>query len=120
MFFSNGPGDPAAAGYAVAAMRGVLDAGVPVFGICFGSQILGRAIGLSTYKLRYGHRGVNQPVMDLATGRVYITSHNHGFAAALPAGGRRKPASRAAPGRTCPQALASRSAPRTGRPWSPT
>jgi carbamoyl-phosphate synthase small subunit len=65
-------------------MRGVLEAGVPVFGICFGSQILGRAIGLSTYKLRYGHRGVNQPVMDLATGRVYITSHNHGFAAALP------------------------------------
>ena len=87
VFFSNGPGDPAAAGYAVAAMRGVLDAGVPVFGICFGSQILGRAIGLDTYKLRYGHRGVNQPVMDLATGRVYITSHNHGFAAALPEGG---------------------------------
>jgi carbamoyl-phosphate synthase small subunit len=84
VFFSNGPGDPAAAGYAVAAMRGVLEAGVPVFGICFGSQILGRAIGLSTYKLRYGHRGVNQPVMDLATRRVYITSHNHGFAAALP------------------------------------
>jgi len=86
VFFSNGPGDPAAAGYAVDAMRGVLEAGVPVFGICFGSQILGRAIGLSTYKLRYGHRGVNQPVMDLATGRVYITSHNHGFAAELPRG----------------------------------
>jgi carbamoyl-phosphate synthase small subunit len=85
VFFSNGPGDPAAAGYAVAAMRGVLEAGVPTFGICFGSQILGLAIGLRTYKLRYGHRGVNQPVMDLATGRVYITSHNHGFAAALPA-----------------------------------
>jgi carbamoyl-phosphate synthase small subunit len=85
VFFSNGPGDPAAAGYAVAAMRGVLDAGVPLFGICFGSQILSRAVGLDTYKLRYGHRGVNQPVMDLATGRVYITSHNHGFAAALPA-----------------------------------
>jgi carbamoyl-phosphate synthase small subunit len=84
VFFSNGPGDPAAAGYAVAAMRGVLEAGVPVFGICFGSQILSRAVGLDTYKLRYGHRGVNQPVMDLATGRVYITSHNHGFAAALP------------------------------------
>jgi carbamoyl-phosphate synthase small subunit len=84
VFFSNGPGDPAAAGYAVAAMRGVLDAGVPTFGICFGSQILSRAIGLDTYKLRYGHRGVNQPIMDLATGRVYITSHNHGFAAALP------------------------------------
>jgi carbamoyl-phosphate synthase small subunit len=86
VFFSNGPGDPAAAGYAVAAMRGVLEAGLPVFGICLGSQILGRALGLDTYKLRYGHRGVNQPVMDLATGRVQVTSHNHGFAAALPGG----------------------------------
>jgi len=84
VFFSNGPGDPAAATYAVDAMRGVLDAGVPVFGICLGSQILALALGLGTYKLRYGHRGVNQPVLDLATGRVYITSHNHGFAAALP------------------------------------
>jgi carbamoyl-phosphate synthase small subunit len=84
VFFSNGPGDPAAATYAVDAMRGVLDAGLPVFGICLGSQILARALGLGTYKLRYGHRGVNQPVMDLATGRVYITSHNHGFAAELP------------------------------------
>jgi carbamoyl-phosphate synthase small subunit len=84
VFFSNGPGDPAAAGYAVDAMRGVLDAGVPVFGICLGSQVLGLALGLRTYKLRYGHRGVNQPVMDLATGGVHITSHNHGFAAALP------------------------------------
>ena len=84
VFFSNGPGDPAAATYAVDAMRGMLDAGLPVFGICLGSQILALALGLRTYKLRYGHRGVNQPVMDLATGRVYITSHNHGFAAALP------------------------------------
>jgi carbamoyl-phosphate synthase small subunit len=84
VFFSNGPGDPAAAGYAVDAMRGVLDAGLPTFGICLGSQILALALGLRTYKLRYGHRGINQPVMDLATGRVYITSHNHGFAAALP------------------------------------
>ena len=84
VFFSNGPGDPAAATYAVDAMRGVLDADLPVFGICLGSQILALALGLPTYKLRYGHRGVNQPVMDLATGRVYITSHNHGFAAALP------------------------------------
>jgi carbamoyl-phosphate synthase small subunit len=84
VFFSNGPGDPAAATYAVEAMRGVLGAGLPVFGICLGSQILALALGLGTYKLRYGHRGVNQPVMDLATGRVYITSHNHGFAAALP------------------------------------
>jgi carbamoyl-phosphate synthase small subunit len=85
VFFSNGPGDPAAAGYAVQAMRGVLATGVPVFGICFGSQILARAIGLSTYKLRFGHRGVNQPVKDIATGRVRITSHNHGFAVAPPA-----------------------------------
>jgi carbamoyl-phosphate synthase small subunit len=84
VFFSNGPGDPAAAGYAVDAMRGVLDAGLPTFGICLGSQILALALGMRTYKLRYGHRGINQPVMDLATGRVYITSHNHGFAAALP------------------------------------
>jgi carbamoyl-phosphate synthase small subunit len=84
VFFSNGPGDPAAAGYAVTAMREVLAAGVPVFGICLGSQILGRAIGLGTYKLRFGHRGLNQPVKDLATGRVQITSHNHGFAVAPP------------------------------------
>ncbi len=84
VFFSNGPGDPAAAGYAVAAMLGVLAEGVPVFGICLGSQILGRALGLGTYKLRFGHRGVNQPVKDLATGRVQITSHNHGFAVAPP------------------------------------
>jgi carbamoyl-phosphate synthase small subunit len=97
VFFSNGPGDPAAAGYAVAAMRGVLDAGLPTFGICLGSQILALALGLPTYKLRYGHRGVNQPVMDLATGRVYITSHNHGFAAALP-GASQDPAAAALPG----------------------
>jgi carbamoyl-phosphate synthase small subunit len=84
VFFSNGPGDPAAAGYAVEAMGGVLEAGLPVFGICMGSQILARALGLGTYKLRYGHRGINQPVMDLATGRVHISSHNHGFAAAFP------------------------------------
>ena len=84
VFFSNGPGDPAAAGYAVDAMRDVLAAGRPVFGICLGSQILGRALGLDTYKLRFGHRGVNQPVQDLRTGRVQITSHNHGFAVAMP------------------------------------
>ncbi len=90
VFFSNGPGDPAAAGYAVDAVRGVLAQGVPVFGICLGSQVLGRALGLGTYKLRFGHRGVNQPVQDLATGQVHITSHNHGFAVAMPAaaGGR--------------------------------
>jgi carbamoyl-phosphate synthase small subunit len=84
VFFSNGPGDPMAATYALDAMRGVLDSGVPVFGICYGSQIMALALGLRTYKLRYGHRGVNQPVKDVATGRVYITSHNHGFAAELP------------------------------------
>jgi carbamoyl-phosphate synthase small subunit len=87
VFFSNGPGDPAACGYATESMRGVLAAGVPVFGICLGSQILGRALGLDTYKLRFGHRGVNQPVQDLRTGRVQITSHNHGFAVAMPAAG---------------------------------
>jgi len=99
VFFSNGPGDPAAARYAVDAMRGVLDAGLPVFGICLGSQILALALGLSTYKLRYGHRGVNQPVMDLATRRVYITSHNHGFAAALPG---EAPPGKAPPGEAGP------------------
>ncbi len=83
-FFSNGPGDPAAAEYAVEAMDGILRAGLPVFGICLGSQIMGRALGLDTYKLRFGHRGVNQPVQDVRTGRVQITSHNHGFAVAMP------------------------------------
>ncbi|MGH3319273.1 MAG: glutamine-hydrolyzing carbamoyl-phosphate synthase small subunit [Streptosporangiaceae bacterium] len=87
VFFSNGPGDPGVADYAVATMRGVLDAGVPVFGICFGNQILGRALGLGTYKLPYGHRGVNQPVQDRRTGRVHITSHNHGFAVDARLGG---------------------------------
>jgi carbamoyl-phosphate synthase small subunit len=96
VFFSNGPGDPAALGYAADAMRGVLAAGLPLFGICLGSQVLGRALGLGTYKLRFGHRGVNQPVQDLRTGRVEITSHNHGFAVALPPG--------AAPG-TRPRAI---------------
>jgi carbamoyl-phosphate synthase small subunit len=86
VFISNGPGDPATADYAVAALRGVLEATVPVFGICFGNQVLGRALGLSTYKLRFGHRGVNQPVQDLASKRVHITSHNHGFAVDAPVG----------------------------------
>jgi len=88
VFFSNGPGDPAAIGYAVDAMRATLAARAPVFGICLGSQVLGRALGLDTYKLRFGHRGVNQPVQDLRTGRVQITSHNHGFAVEKPADGR--------------------------------
>jgi carbamoyl-phosphate synthase small subunit len=86
VFFSNGPGDPATADYAVAAMRGALDARKPVFGICFGNQILGRALGFGTYKLKFGHRGVNQPVQDRRTGRVEITSHNHGFAVDAPLG----------------------------------
>ena len=87
VFFSNGPGDPAACDYAVEAMRAVMDAGVPVFGICFGNQILGRALGLGTYKLGYGHRGVNQPVQDRATGKVAVTAHNHGFAVDAPLDG---------------------------------
>ncbi|MCT9930716.1 glutamine-hydrolyzing carbamoyl-phosphate synthase small subunit [Planotetraspora sp. A-T 1434] len=87
VFFSNGPGDPATADYAVAALRGVLDSGTPFFGICFGNQILGRALGLGTYKLRYGHRGVNQPVQDRRTGKVEISAHNHGFAVQAPLDG---------------------------------
>jgi carbamoyl-phosphate synthase small subunit len=84
VFFSNGPGDPATADAAVGLMREVLDARIPVFGICFGNQILGRALGFGTYKLRYGHRGINQPVSDRRTGRVEVTAHNHGFAVDAP------------------------------------
>jgi carbamoyl-phosphate synthase small subunit len=84
VFLSNGPGDPGVADYAVDLCRGVLDARVPLFGICFGNQILGRALGFGTYKLRFGHRGINQPVMDRATGKVEITAHNHGFAVDAP------------------------------------
>ncbi len=81
VFLSNGPGDPAATGvYAVPAIQGVLAAKVPVFGICLGHQLLALALGAKTYKLERGHRGANQPVQDLATGRVEITSQNHGFA----------------------------------------
>ena len=81
VFLSNGPGDPAAtAEYAVPAIKAILDAGTPIFGICLGHQLLGLALGASTYKLAQGHRGANQPVKDLATGKVEITSQNHGFA----------------------------------------
>jgi carbamoyl-phosphate synthase small subunit len=86
VFLSNGPGDPATTDGPVAATRRVLEAGVPLFGICFGNQVLGRALDLGTFKLRYGHRGVNQPVQDTATGRVHVTSHNHGFAVDAPVG----------------------------------
>ncbi|WP_409483172.1 glutamine-hydrolyzing carbamoyl-phosphate synthase small subunit [Arsenicicoccus dermatophilus] len=86
VFLSNGPGDPATAEHEVALLRQVLDARIPFFGICFGHQILGRALGLGTYKLRYGHRGINQPVMDLRTRTVEITAQNHGFAVAAPIG----------------------------------
>ncbi len=87
VFLSNGPGDPATANAQVDLLRKVLDAGLPFFGICFGNQILGRALGFGTYKLRYGHRGINQPVMDRATGKVEITSQNHGFAVDAPKDG---------------------------------
>ena len=80
VFLSNGPGDPAALGYAVRAVSELLKAGVPIFGICLGHQILGQAFGGRTFKLKFGHRGANQPVKDLASGRVEITSQNHGFA----------------------------------------
>ena len=80
VFFSNGPGDPQRSEAAVSLLREVLERGIPYFGICFGNQLLGRALGLGTYKLPFGHRGVNQPVKDLATGKVEITSQNHGFA----------------------------------------
>ncbi len=82
VFFSNGPGDPAAANGQVELLRSVLAAGIPYFGICFGNQLFGRALGFGTFKLGYGHRGINQPVMDLTTRKVEVTAHNHGFAVA--------------------------------------
>ncbi|MEU4067865.1 glutamine-hydrolyzing carbamoyl-phosphate synthase small subunit [Streptomyces wedmorensis] len=84
VFFSNGPGDPATADGPVAVMRAVLERKTPLFGICFGNQILGRALGFGTYKLKYGHRGINQPVQDRTTGKVEVTAHNHGFAVDAP------------------------------------
>lgn len=86
VFFSNGPGDPATADHEVGLLRQVLDSGLPFFGICFGNQLLGRALGLGTYKLPFGHRGINQPVLDRSTGKVEVTAHNHGFAIAWPEG----------------------------------
>ena len=85
VFFSNGPGDPSANPHVVGLLRDVLDRRLPFFGICFGNQLFGRALGFDTYKLAYGHRGINQPVLDRTTGRVEVTAHNHGFAVDAPA-----------------------------------
>ena len=85
-FFSNGPGDPSASDQHVELLQGILKADLPFFGICFGNQLLGRALGFGTYKLPFGHRGINQPVVDVSTGRTEITSHNHGFAVDAPIG----------------------------------
>ena len=84
LFLSNGPGDPATADHAVGVVKEALRLRLPVFGICFGNQILGRALGFGTYKLRYGHHGINQPVQDRTTGKVEVTAHNHGFAVDAP------------------------------------
>jgi carbamoyl-phosphate synthase small subunit len=86
LFYSNGPGDPAATTAQVELLQGALERGLPYFGICFGNQLFGRALGLGTYKLKYGHRGINQPVMDRTTRKVEVTSHNHGFAVQWPDG----------------------------------
>lgn len=87
VFYSNGPGDPAASTRHVELLAAILRKRIPFFGICFGNQLLGRALGFDTYKLKYGHRGINQPVLDKATGRIEITAHNHGFAVAAPTEG---------------------------------
>ncbi|MDX6375030.1 MAG: carbamoyl-phosphate synthase small subunit [Nocardioidaceae bacterium] len=84
LFYSNGPGDPAATTSQVELLQGALAEGIPYFGICFGNQLFGRALGFGTYKLKYGHRGINQPVMDRTTGKVEVTAHNHGFAVDAP------------------------------------
>jgi carbamoyl-phosphate synthase small subunit len=86
LFYSNGPGDPAATTSQVELLQGALAEGIPYFGICFGNQLFGRALGFGTYKLKYGHRGINQPVMDRTTGKVEVTAHNHGFAVQWPDG----------------------------------
>jgi len=87
VFLSNGPGDPAAMTDVVDLVREILLEEIPIFGICFGHQILGRALGFETYKLQFGHRGINQPVLDKNTGKVEITAHNHGFAIKAPTEG---------------------------------
>ncbi|MEP9385407.1 glutamine-hydrolyzing carbamoyl-phosphate synthase small subunit [Nocardioides sp. KR10-350] len=84
LFYSNGPGDPAATKDQVELLGQALGRGIPYFGICFGNQLFGRALGFGTYKLKYGHRGINQPVMDRTTGKVEVTAHNHGFAVDAP------------------------------------
>ena len=86
VFFSNGPGDPEASDGQVAVLREILGHKIPFFGICFGNQLLGRALGFETYKLTFGHRGINQPVLDRKTGKVEVTAHNHGFAVRVPGG----------------------------------
>ena len=87
VFLSNGPGDPATMDSVVETVREILSEEIPLFGICFGHQILGRALGFETYKLQFGHRGINQPVLDKLTGKVEITAHNHGFALKAPTEG---------------------------------
>jgi carbamoyl-phosphate synthase small subunit len=87
VFLSNGPGDPSTMDSVVEVVRELLSAEIPLFGICFGHQILGRALGFETYKLQFGHRGINQPVLDKLTGKVEITAHNHGFAIKAPTDG---------------------------------
>jgi carbamoyl-phosphate synthase small subunit len=84
LFYSNGPGDPAATVGQIELLKTALDEGLPYFGICFGNQLFGRALGFGTYKLKYGHRGINQPVQDRTTGKVEVTAHNHGFAVDAP------------------------------------
>ena len=84
LFYSNGPGDPAATTQQIQVLQEALGDGLPYFGICFGNQLFGRALGFGTYKLKYGHRGINQPVMDRTTGKVEVTAHNHGFAVDAP------------------------------------
>jgi carbamoyl-phosphate synthase small subunit len=86
VFFSNGPGDPSASAEQVKLLQAILERRIPFFGICFGNQLLGRALGFDTYKLAFGHRGINQPILDRTTGRVEVTAHNHGFAVRVPGG----------------------------------